>query len=184
MAVAAVLLAASTSLATTLMQISLPESIAAAEHVFEGKVIAAQGYKDANGMICTRVSVQVSQYLKGSGGAVYEFSIPGGSFGGGGVLIPGLPEFRVGEETIVMLSMLSRSGTRVPIGFGQGKYRISRDAKTGAKRVQREMLGEASLLQASTGQIVHEASPPERDYQDFVTEIRRIADAQSKEQKR
>lgn len=181
---AALLLAASAAFATTVIQLSLPECVAGAEHAFEGRVLAVQGLRDAKGMICSKVSVQVLQYLKGNGPAVHEFTIPGGSFEGRRALIPGMPEFRVGEESIVMLSDASRMGTRVPVGLGQGKYRIATDARTGRKLAQRELGSEVTLVNPGTGALVHEPASSFRDYDDLIAEIRRIVEAQSKEKKK
>lgn len=181
---AAILFSASVAVATTVIRMSLPECVANAERILEGRVLAVQGFRDENGMICSRVSMQVSQHLKGAGESVHEFLVPGGSFGDRRVLIPGMPSFVPGEETIVMLSGPSGMGTRVPVGLGQGKYRITCNARTGRKQAQREWSEELTLLDPATGAPVPATAPDPRDYEEFVAEIRQVVAAQKSQEKK
>ena len=160
--------------ATTVLKMTLPEVVAAAELIVEGKVLSVEGYRDARGMICSKVLLQAAQYLKGSGGSYLEFSIPGGFVGDQGLLIPGFPQFRPGEDSILFLSKAGGTGIRLPEGLGQGKYRVLFDPETGRKLVRRESLQGLELLSPETGQLVPSDPAGVVDYGDFVAEVRRL----------
>jgi hypothetical protein len=76
----------------------------------------------------------------------------GGSIGGLHARVAGVPEFAPGEEAYLFL--WRRAGERYRVlGWGQGTFRVARDARTGAARVTQDAAvtgfdGEARELQS------------------------------------
>lgn len=85
--------------------------------------------------IDTLVSLDVSEYVKGSLGPELTFRVPGGEFGRYRTIVPGAPSFDPGDEVVVFLGADGPSFPYI-VGLSQGVFRIAADAQTGEKRVQ------------------------------------------------
>jgi hypothetical protein len=138
--------------ATVVVRLDLPALASRSEAILEGRCLSTRSVLDGAGNLATEIRVEVSRAFKGGAGLV-EFRIPGGAIGDRGLLIPGMPAFSAGEEVLLFLTSESPTGLRVPVGLGQGKFRIERDRATGAKTLVRS-LGGVRLLDPATGQPV------------------------------
>lgn len=93
--------------------------------------------------ILTRVRFSISETLKGSEQTAVEVLLPGGERDGMSYVVHGMPEFRAGEEVVLFLTGTHRkSGICLPVGLGQGLYRIKREEgkKAAALRDTRSLL--------------------------------------------
>jgi len=90
--------------------------------------------------IFTDVSVRVSQSLKGVGSERLTLTQLGGELDGMRYSIPGGPLFRPGEEALLFVWRDPQGRAQVN-GLAQGKFDITRDAKTGRATVQRSTPG-------------------------------------------
>ncbi|MGH7150042.1 MAG: hypothetical protein ACREIU_05065, partial [Planctomycetota bacterium] len=148
----AVALLAGGAAATVVVRLDLPALTSRSEAILEGKCLSTRSVLDGAGNIATAVRVEVSRAFKGTAGEI-EFRIPGGVIGDRGLLVPGMPAFSVGEEVLLFLTPESSTGIRLPVGLGQGKFRIERDPVTGGKALVRS-LGGVRLLDPATGEAV------------------------------
>jgi len=92
-----------------------------AERVVRAKVLSTESWRD--GIVWTRVTLEVSEDWLGSGAARVEIVQPGGRVPGFGTLVFGVPSFAQGEDVVVFLA-----GDRV-LGLAQGKFRISAEGE-------------------------------------------------------
>ena len=120
------------------------ELVSKAKLVVHGTVIDIQvEYDDgptgpAN--VQTITTIQVTESLKGDAGATVKVAGFGGQVGDLIYKLPGTPKFKIGEETIVILSApvpnrpntmpsffapLGRNGHLMVAGFEQGRFKIS-----------------------------------------------------------
>ncbi len=109
----------------------------AADIVVAGRVSAARGeWTEDHARIQTRVTVVVDQTLKGGKPASGEITIlvPGGEVDGVGELYTHMATFRENEEVLVFANRDAKGDLRVTSGM-EGKLRIERDAKTGARTI-------------------------------------------------
>ncbi|HKB17097.1 MAG TPA: hypothetical protein VKF62_13605, partial [Planctomycetota bacterium] len=137
-----------------------------------GKCLSTRSVLDGAGNIATEVRVEVSRAFKGGGGDV-EFRVPGGVIGDRGFLVPGVPEFSAGEEILLFLTPESPTGLRLPVGLGQGKFRIERDAATGRKTLVRS-LGGVRLLDPATGEPVPGPDKERFEYRALTALVERL----------
>lgn len=161
--------------ATTVLRLSLTETVDGAEAIVDGRVLSSEPFLSESGMICTRVTLSVNQYLKGTGSNRYSFVVPGGTVNGIARMIPGFPQFRPGEDSILFLSAESGKGLRMPVGLAQGKYQITLDAATGRKMVKRSAMGDLRFISAQTGEVAQAPQSTTEDYEAFCARVKQIA---------
>jgi hypothetical protein len=130
------------------LRMDLEELADGAALAVEARVQAARPGQDARGLIHTDYDLVVARTFYGADAPTRTVRLPGGVLSSGrGMLLPGLPELAVGEELVLLLSPASASGVRMPIGLGQGKFRL---VTTGAgARLAVRTSGGAALLDAS-----------------------------------
>jgi len=163
--------------ATVVLRLDLSELVSRADLVVEGECVAARPVLDRGGLVATEVSFLVRRGFKGASdaGSTVVFRVPGGELGERGLVIAGMPTFRPGESLVLFLSAETWRGVRLPIGLGQGKLEVRRDAASGAKKLARSM-GDAVLVDAS-GRAVAEPAGQPFDYDPFVAEVERLVAA-------
>ena len=119
--------------------VTLEELTRNSEVVAVGKVTEMKGEWDQNKTrIVTRVTVAVSEYLKGDAGAVMTITAPGGEVDGVGEWYSHAPRFKT-EEQIVVFAEKDKKGSYRVAGGEQGKLDIKKDAKTSTERVSTQM---------------------------------------------
>ncbi|MEM1453304.1 MAG: hypothetical protein AAF957_25400 [Planctomycetota bacterium] len=116
-----------TSRAGTAVLMGLEEVFGHSDLVVEGRVIAGTAGRDADGTIYTDWELDVERTFWGDDRPTQVVRLPGGVLpNGDGLLLPGVPRLAVGEDVVLLLGETSRAGLRMPIGLGQGKYRVVR----------------------------------------------------------
>lgn len=90
------------------------------------------------------ITLEALGYAKGDLGPTVTMRLPGGEAGGRLQVIPGAPTLREGE--LVVLFLKARGPALLTtLGLGQGIFRVTRDARTGAMLVTPPPLKESQL---------------------------------------
>ena len=129
--------------ASTVVVPSDEEMIIGARAIVRGVVLSSvSGYDDQHQGIFTYTTLQVHQVLKGSI-STREIVIkePGGIVGTRGSTLFGIPQFTPREEVLLYLDTWPDGSLRVYHWF-LGKFRITRDERTGEMMVAREQVHE------------------------------------------
>src|ERR1700742_2415088 len=90
----------------TLERLSLSDMISQSTVIVRGKIAgssASFGSSTASPVIYTHYSVQVSEWLKGSGGTVVDLAVPGGVVSTVRQTFSGAPTFNSGDEYVFFL---------------------------------------------------------------------------------
>lgn len=128
--------------ATSIEKLNLSQLVKKSGRIIVGKCIDRHETTlfAAGGEIpITVYTFSVSQSLKGDAGGTLELR-QFGSFdtrGRGNALlkIVGMPDYKIGEEFVLILTAESKLGLSVPVGLGQGCFRISQNKETGVREV-------------------------------------------------
>ncbi|HET6201884.1 MAG TPA: hypothetical protein VFI25_03665 [Planctomycetota bacterium] len=169
---AAALLAGAAA-ATVVVRLDLQGLTSRSEAILEGKCLSTRPVLDGAGNIATAVRVAVSRAFKGAAVGEVEFRLPGGEMGDRGLLIPGMPGFSAGEELLLFLTPESPTGIRLPVGLGQGKFRVERDPATGRKALARS-LGGVRLLDPATGEALPGPGEERFEYDALAALVERL----------
>lgn len=173
-ALAALVLLVGAASATLVVRLDLPQLVSRAALVVEGRCLAVTASEDDRGVIQTELEFYVERGRKGSqDGEFLRFRVPGGSLSGRTLSIPGLPVFEPGDEAFLFLSAESGRGWRLPVGLGQGVYRMSRDPATGARGLARDLTG-LEFVDAATGAAVDAPDRRQVAYSQLVAEVERL----------
>lgn len=136
------------------------EMIIGARAIVRGVVLSSvSGYDDQHQGIFTYTTLQVHQVLKGTI-ATREIVIkePGGTLGTRGSTLFGIPQFSPREEVLLYLDTWPDGSLRVYHWF-LGKFRITRDERTGEMMVAREPVHErvSVLGQSQRGLVTNQS---------------------------
>jgi len=109
--------------------LALEDVVGAAEVAVVGTVVTARARLASDGLIETEYVLDLEERLVGDGGPTETVVLPGGVLPDGrGLVLPGVPAPRVGDETVLFLSARdARTGRRMTVGLEQGRYRLVRD---------------------------------------------------------
>ena len=119
---------------STLEVLALDRLVAHADRICEVEVLEKRCVMREDGSIETRYLVSTLIPLKGIQSSIQEIRMPGGEVADRGMILPGMPEFQVGERHILFLSSVSpETGWRMPIGMESGCFRV--DLAKGQGRV-------------------------------------------------
>ncbi|MFN8625415.1 MAG: matrixin family metalloprotease [Candidatus Binatia bacterium] len=155
--------------ATTFVLMDEESLLRSSEVVLVGTVTAIEAGVDSEGVIHTYVHVQPRRVIKGAlGPDEVVLREPGGSTGELEQRVYGVPEFWVGERTLLFLSR-NADGTLQTNSLAMGKYSVVVDAAGQATAV-REFGDSSSVLVPETGELV--AAP--RQSQRFLPLLRRL----------
>lgn len=115
--------------AASAVRMDVAETALRAAEILEGQVLEVRSEQGDDGWIRSTVVLDCDRdYLAGGAGAQRELVFPGGTLeDGSGLLIPGLPTFREGEQVLVFLTAEGGGGFRMPVGLAQGKWRLLTD---------------------------------------------------------
>ena len=98
---------------------SVAELTAAAQQIVVGDVVDLTSFwDDEHALIKSRITVQVSQYLLGSGSGTEELEMSGGTVGDVSLAVTALPVFQMGDHVLLFLD---HSATRL-VGAHQGAF--------------------------------------------------------------
>jgi len=119
-----------------------------AQLVVAGKVSGEQSFwNEKRTKIFTRIDVAVDASYKGGTPVSVSLLQLGGTVDGVRTTVDGAVQWRVGEEVLLFLEPYTK-GTYQVTGLSQGKFRIERDAVTGAAFVSRPALEGVKLVSA------------------------------------
>jgi len=110
---------------STLEALALDRLVANADRICEVEFLEKRCVMREDGSIETRYLVSTLIPLKGIQSSIQEIRMPGGEVADRGMILPGMPEFQVGERHILFLSSVSpETGWRMPIGMESGCFRV------------------------------------------------------------
>ncbi|MCA8980905.1 MAG: hypothetical protein H6831_02835 [Planctomycetes bacterium] len=161
--------------AGTAVELDLEGLTRSSDLVFEGRVDSLRCVETPEGRIETELRLFVDRHFVGEEVAERVVRIPGGVLPDGrGLLLPGMPQFRAGEELILFLSAPGSTGVRVPVGLAQGKLSLFTDL-SGERVLAREP---ASLTKFSPSTGAHRESDGWEvlGYAETVATLRAAAD--------
>jgi hypothetical protein len=108
--------------ATTVRKMELPALVSTSDNIVQGRVQSVESRYE-NRMVYTYISVAIDDPIKGDRRRDIIVRQLGGAIGTRAVWIPGMPQFKSGDEVIVFLKD-RKDGTFDVIGLNQGKYDI------------------------------------------------------------
>ena len=121
--------------------------VAGAERICEIEVLDATSVMLDDGTIETRYSFSTLVPIKGAMASIQEVRIPGGEVAGKGLVLPGMPDLKVGDRSILFLSEPSQQNQwRMPIGLQAGSMTVQSASVSGAAQVLRRS-GEERFVQ-------------------------------------
>lgn len=152
--------------AATIPQMELSEVVARSPRIVQGRIVRTwTAWDAAHKAIWTHAEVEVERDLRGNAGKRITISELGGSVDGIEMHAPGAPKLRDGEE-VVVFTYATPGGLWRLRGWGQGKYRVERDA-AGRRVVRRESFGakivkpDGSASRSALTEEANEAGPVE-----------------------
>jgi hypothetical protein len=126
-------------------------------------------WDDKHTRVFTVVELTPLETLKGDAAPVVSLRLPGGTKDGIVTLVHGMPKFDEGEEVVLFVSEVHpATGVCVPVGLGQGKWKVDRDEA--GRRIARRSLGGAKVI-AKEGEAAPEVAT-ERELEDLLRTIR------------
>jgi hypothetical protein len=135
---ALLMLLAEAASATTVIIPADDDLIIGARAIVRGRVLAVSCDFDAQGRICTFVTLRINEVLKGQiTSRRIVLKEPGGQVGLQGSTIYGAPQFKPDEEVLLYLDTWNDGSLRVHQLF-LGKFKITRDAATRQEIVTRD----------------------------------------------
>ncbi|RPJ55570.1 MAG: hypothetical protein EHM23_25800 [Acidobacteria bacterium] len=120
-------------LAVSVKRVNLVEMTAKADRVFYGKCLSREA-KDVHASLpIAEYKFQVKEAIKGvsDGETVVFRQVEGSAPGKPG--IPGVPQYRVGQELVLFLKKDSRRGLTSPVGLGQGTFIVKKNGRGAAE---------------------------------------------------
>jgi hypothetical protein len=127
--------------ATLVPRMSLEQMAAAADTVIHGTVVRTWAAWDStHDFIWTHYEIRLTESMLGDTLDKVVISEPGGAVGGDSMDIVGTPRYRIAEEVVLFT-------TRTPIGYlrtsgwGQGRFDVVADPRTGSKMVRSRLAG-------------------------------------------
>jgi hypothetical protein len=137
LAAAFTLLAVTPAHATTMVELSQAQMVAASDHIVRGTITETWSEPDARGTIWTRAQVEIDEIYKGQEGmdAIIVDQL-GGSWAGTHTRVHGASRFSIGEDVVLFLEDLSSGHTTV-VGMFQGKYTVQLDPDSRQSIVRR-----------------------------------------------
>jgi hypothetical protein len=123
-----------------------------ARAIVHGRVVRIDTRQGEGRRVERLVTVQVSDYLKGSLGNVVQLQLPGGTFGRYRTVMIGAPELAEGDEVVLFLGQGESDALPHLLGFHQGVYRLVSDPSTGERFVMPPLVQGAAV--DATGQPV------------------------------
>lgn len=161
--------------ASTVRFLPLDQMAIRADQIFTGEVVGVASQLNARRSgIFTFVTIEVDEYLKGGRRRVLTLRMLGGEAEGYRLVVPGSPEFRVGEEVLVF----SDGGAgRIPtvLGMAAGKFTVQRDPVTGERVLERSLAGLTLADSSGTPVTARQAGSQERASLDDVRRMVREA---------
>lgn len=152
-----------------------------AEFVFEGYTRSATVVESSPRRIETELVIDVDRWFVGEGPSRITVRVPGGVLpDGSGLMLPGMPRIRQGEDVLLFLSEAGDTGVRVPVGLSQGKFRV--ETRLDGLRALSRRHGSLTTIDPSTGSTEDAGGAEVFDYAETIAKI--YAAAERKETRR
>ncbi|MFB3903339.1 MAG: hypothetical protein ACE15E_07795 [Acidobacteriota bacterium] len=127
LALLALVLFGPATLAVSVKTLNLVQMTERADRVFHGKCLSRQTVDENASIPIVEYRFLVKKAIKGvADGETVVFRQVGGSETGRPG-IPGVPQYRVGEELVLFLRKESRRGLTSPVGLGQGAFLVKKN---------------------------------------------------------
>lgn len=123
---------------TTVIQPTFDELVSRAQIIFQGEVVDRRSEWETTAQgrnIITHVTFRVANVLKGRAGTAVQLTFLGGTVGDTTLAVSEMPRFLVGDRDVLFVSPELRAVSPL-VGFAYGRYRIVRNAVTGADEVR------------------------------------------------
>ncbi|HLW81907.1 MAG TPA: hypothetical protein VKS20_07695 [Candidatus Acidoferrales bacterium] len=133
---ALMLLTAPLAESTTLAQLSLAQLVDSAHIIVHAEAISNMTVWH-DGEIWTITTFRILDNWKGQASPKIEVWMIGGHAGRITSYVPGAPRFRPGEEAVLFLEP-TRGGKISITAWGEGTFRVHRDARTGESRITQD----------------------------------------------
>lgn len=175
------LVGAQVAQATTVQKLTLQDLTKRSAGIVTARVEdASSSWDAAHKEIYTFYTLRVLQPVKGmKGQTTVTLRQLGGIVDNIASVVPGMPEFRKGEEVVVFLTQNDAAGYPWVMGLQQGKYTIVTD-KNGAKSVRNDLAG--TELLSKTGDRVEATVAKDIPLSAFLDGIRTSLDEAGKMQ--
>jgi len=139
--ISSVLLGSVGASSVSVAKAELGDLVAGADRICEVEVLSAQSAMLADGSIETRYSFSTVIPIKGTMTSIQEIRMPGGEVAGRGLILPGMPDLKVGDRSILFLSQASQGKQwRMPVGLENGAVQVLPSTIAGESRVVRRGL--------------------------------------------
>jgi len=163
--------------ASSVRPLELEELVRQSHQIFVGRVVATrQGTMPDSHLAYTEYTVSVSDWIKGGSSPTLTFRQLGRS--GGALFIPGLPQYRKGDEVLLFIHQPSEIGLTSPVGMQQGYYRVERatngDRYVRAGSMLPSVVRLSSRARAAQSPAASSAPSDRVSLTDFLTLVRRI----------
>ena len=156
--------------AGTAVRLDVSDMVSQADLVVEGHIQDANVITGETGLIETEYLLSIDRTFWGADLGSRTIRLPGGVLpDGSGMMIPGMPKLTVGEDVMLFLAPETPWGMRMPMGLGQGKFRVVTNF-SGERRLIRDE-STITVLDPVTGEIQHAAGSTSLDYAAVVAEI-------------
>jgi hypothetical protein len=143
--------------ASVLIHLTFAEMTEQSSAILLGRCMEVKSVRTAEGEIVTQNVFDAQEYYKGNLGLRVTITEPGGRVGNFITESSGVPQFTVGEQAVLFV-WTSRSGRHQVIGYTQGRFRVRRDAQTGAASL-RQSASDEPMLEPPTHTHGGEVSP-------------------------
>ena len=173
------LVGAQAAFATTVQKLSLQDLTKKSSSIVMARVDdTVSSWDAAHKEIYTYTTLRVLQPVKGSKGATtITLRQIGGTVGNIASVVPGMPNFRKGEEVVVFLTDKDAAGYPWVMGLQQGKYSVV-TTKDGVKMVRNDLAGTEFLTKS--GGTVEAATAPDMPLNAFLDGIKTSLDSDGK----
>ena len=143
------LVAAASSPATTVEELSFDEIVATSSSIVHGKVVRSwAGWDPEHVTIWTHYQIQVEDALKGGARQILTVSEPGGEIDGMHVQVVGAPRYEIGEE-VVVFAVPTPLGYLRTSGWGQGKFSVRASSAAPSGRQVRSAISGVKLVDSA-----------------------------------
>ncbi|MCH2104083.1 MAG: hypothetical protein MK297_08755 [Planctomycetes bacterium] len=167
--------------AGTALKVNLEGLVDRSEIVIEGRVKRATS-RPAPGRIETEYEIEVARTFLGEEQQTRTFVMPGGVLPDGtGMIMPGVPRLREGEDTILFLSRESFAGMRVPVGLSQGRFQVK--TSLSGHRVVLRAHEDLGLLDPESGDIREVRGSELHQYPELIAKIHAACEARSRRER-
>ncbi len=156
--------------ATTVKPFAFEEICETAQTIVHVRCLARENavFPDRDG-IFTQTRFRALEVIKGQVNSEMILVLPGGEWEGQRLYVPGVPQFAVGEETVLFLSRTDDFGFPWPVGLAQGCYRVQ--VREGEDRRVNLRLRHTPLPPRIRGKPAQPAHMPLRDFLAAVREV-------------